>query len=105
MSELIVIAYDTPEKAELPAPSCSAWPGNTSSTWPTAVVATADKDGNVNPMVNLWTVGASGGAFWGLLAGLIFFNPLLASLLASLLAPGWARWPARCRITGSTTPS
>jgi uncharacterized membrane protein len=28
-------------------------------------------------MVNMWTVGATGGAFWGLLAGLIFFNPLL----------------------------
>jgi uncharacterized membrane protein len=44
-----------------------------------AVVATADKDRNIklDQMVNMWTAGATGGAFWGLLAGLIFFNPLL----------------------------
>lgn len=28
-------------------------------------------------MVNLWTIGASGSAFWGLLAGMIFFKSLL----------------------------
>lgn len=44
-----------------------------------AVIATADEDRNVklDQMVNIWTIGATGGAFWGLLAGLIFFNPLL----------------------------
>ncbi|MBN9096433.1 phosphotransferase, partial [Pandoraea pnomenusa] len=31
----------------------------------------------LDQMVNLWTVGAAGGSFWGLLAGVLFFNPLL----------------------------
>jgi uncharacterized membrane protein len=44
-----------------------------------AVVARADENGNIklNQMVNLWTMGASGGAFWGLLIGFLFMNPLL----------------------------
>jgi uncharacterized membrane protein len=79
MSELIVIAYDTPEKAESARTELFSMAKEYLVDVADAVVATADKDGNVklNQMVNLWTVGASGGAFWGLLAGLIFFNPLL----------------------------
>lgn len=79
MSELIVIAYDTPEKAEAARTELFGMAREYLVDVADAVVATADKDGNVklNQMVNLWTVGASGGAFWGLLAGLIFFNPLL----------------------------
>lgn len=79
MSELIVVAYDTPAKAEAARKELFGMAKEYLVEIADAVVATADKDRNIklDQMVNLWTVGATGGAFWGLLAGLIFFNPLL----------------------------
>jgi uncharacterized membrane protein len=79
MSELIVVAYDTPAKAEAARNELFGMAKEYLVEIADAVIATADKDRNVklDQMVNMWTVGATGGAFWGLLAGLIFFNPLL----------------------------
>lgn len=79
MNELIVIAYDTPEKAEAARAELLGMSKEYLVDVADAVVATADTDGNIklNQMVNMWTVGAAGGAFWGLLAGLLFFNPVL----------------------------
>lgn len=79
MSELIVVAYDTPTKAEAARKELFGMAKEYLVEIADAVVATADKDRNIklDQMVNMWTVGATGGAFWGLLAGLIFFNPLL----------------------------
>lgn len=77
MSELIVIGYDTPEKAEEARADLMKMAREYLVEVADAVVAVADKDGNVklNQMVNLWTVGATGGAFWGLLVGMLFFQP------------------------------
>ncbi|WP_282128859.1 DUF1269 domain-containing protein [Roseobacter litoralis] len=79
MSELIVVAYDTPAKAEAARYELFGMAKEYLVEIADAVIATADKDRNIklDQMVNMWTVGATGGAFWGLLAGLIFFNPLL----------------------------
>ena len=79
MSELIVIGYDTPDKAEEARADLMSMAGEYLVDVADAVVAVADSKGNVklNQMVNMWTAGAAGGAFWGLLVGLIFFNPLL----------------------------
>lgn len=79
MSELIVIGYDKPDQAETARDALTSMAREYLVDVADAVVATADKDGKIklNQMVNLWTVGATGGAFWGLLVGLIFFNPLL----------------------------
>jgi len=79
MSELIVIGYDTPDQAETAREELMSMAREYLVDVADAVVATADKDGNIklNQMVNLWTAGAASGAFWGLLIGLIFFNPLL----------------------------
>lgn len=79
MSELIVVAYDTPAKAEAARSELFGMAKEYLVEIADAVIATADKDRNIklDQMVNMWTVGATGGAFWGLLAGLIFFNPLL----------------------------
>lgn len=79
MSELIVIGYDTSEEAEAARNELSGMAREYLVDVADAVVATAEKDGKIklNQMVNLWTVGATGGAFWGLLIGLLFFNPLL----------------------------
>ena len=79
MSELIVIGYETPDQAEAARKELFGMASEYLVDVADAVVATADKDGNIklNQMVNLWTVGVAGGAFWGLLIGFLFFNPLL----------------------------
>ena len=79
MSELIVIGYETPEQAEEARAELMTMTREYLVDVADAVVAEADKKGNVklNQMVNMWTAGAAGGAFWGLLIGMIFFNPLL----------------------------
>lgn len=79
MSELIVIGYANPEQAEKSRETLYELAREYLVEIQDAVVATADDHGKVklNQMVHLWAVGASGGAFWGVLAGLIFFNPLL----------------------------
>lgn len=79
MSELIVIGYEREDSAEAARASLLEMQREYLVSVADAVVATRDEHGKVrlNQMVNLWTVGASGGAFWGLLAGLLFFNPLL----------------------------
>ncbi|EEX11696.1 membrane protein of unknown function [Citreicella sp. SE45] len=79
MSELIVIGYDTAERAEEARADLMKMAQEYLVDVADAVVAVADSDGTIklNQMVNLWTAGATGGAFWGLLVGMIFFNPLL----------------------------
>lgn len=79
MSELIVIGYDSAEKAEAARSELLGMAKEYLVDVADAVVATTDEDGKVklNQMVNLWSLGATSGAFWGLLIGVIFFNPLL----------------------------
>lgn len=79
MTELIVVGYDDAGKAEAARSELLGMAREYLVDVADAVVATADRDGRIrlNQMVNLWSVGAASGAFWGLLIGLIFFNPLL----------------------------
>jgi uncharacterized membrane protein len=79
MAELIVVGYDTPATAEAARKELFGMANEYLVDVADAVIATMDEDGHVklDQMVNMWTVGAAGGAFWGLLAGLIFFNPIL----------------------------
>ena len=50
-----------------------------------AVVVTKDLNGKaqLHQAVNLTTVGAAGGGFWGLLIGTIFLNPLLGMAIGA----------------------
>ena len=79
MSEFIVIGYDRPEQAEAARDELMGMAREYLVDISDAVVATTGKDGKIklNQMVNLWTAGAANGAFWGLLIGILFFNPLL----------------------------
>ncbi|MGZ9810735.1 DUF1269 domain-containing protein [Pseudoroseicyclus sp. H15] len=79
MSELIVIGYDTPDKAEEARDALMTMAKEYLVDVADAVVAVTEDSGNIklNQMLNVWTVGAAGGAFWGLLVGMLFFNPLL----------------------------
>lgn len=79
MSELIVIGYDDAQTAEGARSGLFEMSKEYLVDVSDAVVAVADENGKIklNQMVNLWTTGAAGGAFWGLLVGVLFFNPLL----------------------------
>ena len=79
MSELIVIGYETPDQAEEARAELMTMAREYLVDVADAVVAVADENRNIklNQMVNMWTAGAAGGAFWGLLVGMIFFNPLV----------------------------
>ncbi|MEC3860646.1 DUF1269 domain-containing protein [Mesobacterium sp. TK19101] len=79
MPELIVIGYETEAQANAARDTLFGLAGEYLVDVADAVVAVADDQGKIklNQMVNLWTVGASGGAFWGLLIGVLFMNPLL----------------------------
>lgn len=79
MPELIVIGYENEAEAEVARTELFGMAREYLVDVADAVVATADESGKVklNQMVNLWSVGAASGAFWGLLIGLIFFNPLI----------------------------
>ena len=79
MSELIVIGYDSEADAEAARTELFGMAKEYLVDVADAVVARADDNGKIklNQMVNLWTMGASGGAFWGLLIGFLFMNPLL----------------------------
>jgi uncharacterized membrane protein len=79
MSELVVFGYDNQAQAEDARTGLFKLSKEYLVTISDAVVATAEPDGQIklHQMVNLWAMGASGGAFWGLLAGILFFNPLI----------------------------
>lgn len=79
MSELIVFGYDNQGQAEEARTGLFKLSKEYLVTVSDAVVATAEPDGQIklHQMVNLWAMGASGGAFWGLLAGILLFNPLI----------------------------
>lgn len=82
MAELIVIGYDSAETAEAARKELFSLSKEYLVEVGDAVVATRQADGKIalNQMVNLWAVGAAGGSLWGMLAGLLFFNPLLGAV-------------------------
>ena len=64
MSELIVIGYETPERAEEARADLMTMAREYLVDVADAVAAVVDDEGNVklNQMVNLWTAGAASGA-------------------------------------------
>lgn len=79
MSDLIVIGYESWADAEDARQSLMQMKSEYLVDLSDAVVAEVDQQGTIrlNQMVNLWTAGAVGGSFWGLLVGLLFIHPLL----------------------------
>ncbi len=79
MSNLVVIAYDDPFKAEEVRTRLRKLQQEYLIDLEDAVVAVKDDKGKVklSQMYNLTAMGAMSGGFWGTLIGLIFMNPLL----------------------------
>ena len=85
MSELIVIGYDDPFKAEETRLKLVKMQRDYLIDLEDAVVAVKDKDGKVklNQAYPLSQMGAFGGGFWGALIGMLFLNPLLGAAVGA----------------------
>lgn len=85
MSELIVIGYDDPFKAEETRIKLLKLQRDYLIDLEDAVVAVKDKDGKVklNQAFPLTQMGAVGGGFWGTLIGILFLNPLLGAAVGA----------------------
>jgi uncharacterized membrane protein len=85
MSELVVIAFPTEEKAEKVRQKLLAMQKEYLIELGDAVVATKDPKGNIklNQLINTTAVGGVSGAFWGSLIGLIFLMPLAGAALGA----------------------
>ena len=85
MSELIVIGYEDPFKAEETRIKLVKMQKDYLIDLEDAVVAVKDKDGKVklNQAFPLTQMGAVGGSFWGALVGLLFLNPLLGAAVGA----------------------
>ena len=79
MSNLVVIGYDDPFKAEEVRVMLWKMQKEYLIDLEDAVVAIKDESGKVklHQAINLTATGAVSGGFWGALIGLIFLNPLL----------------------------
>ena len=79
MPELLVIGYESHERATEARKALLGLSKEYLLQVGDAVIAHRNDRGEIklDQMVNLWTVGAAGGSMWGLIAGLLFFNPLL----------------------------
>ena len=79
MSELIVFAFKTPDGAQEMAKELKTLQKQQLITLEDAAIVVRKEDGKakVKQANNLVGVGALGGAFWGLLIGMIFFMPWL----------------------------
>ena len=85
MSNLVVIGYDDPFKAEEVRLKLRKMQKDYLIDFEDAVVAVKNEKGKVklHQAVNLTAAGAVGGGFWGSLIGLIFLNPLLGAAVGA----------------------
>lgn len=82
MPELVVIGYDSPERAAEVRQKVLELQSEYMVDLADAVVATVDQKGRIklDQLVHTWAVGATYGSFWGLFIGFLFLHPLLGVL-------------------------
>jgi uncharacterized membrane protein len=85
MSDLIVIVYPTESKAEEVRQTLLGLQKEYLIKLGDAVIATKTDAGKIklNQLINTTSAGAVSGAFWGLLIGVLFLNPLIGVALGS----------------------
>ena len=85
MADLIAIAFDDQKKAFELRARLTELQKEYLIDMEDVVVVTKDSDGKVklHHAVNLTAAGAVGGGFWGLLIGMLFFNPLLGAAVGA----------------------
>jgi len=85
MSDLIVIAYDDEFKAEEVRLTLAKLQVEHLIELEDAAVVVKDEHGKIKlkQAVNLTSAGAASGGFWGVLIGILFFNPLLGAAVGA----------------------
>jgi len=86
MTDLIVLAFPNDTAAFEVRDKLISMQKERLITLADAAVALRDKDGKlrIKQIVDLAAAGAMGGAFWGLLAGILFWMPLMGMALGTL---------------------
>jgi uncharacterized membrane protein len=85
MTDLVIIAYETEEKAEAARKKLFDLQKEYLIELGDAVVAVRQPDGTVklNQLINMTAIGAASGGMWGALIGLLFLNPLLGAAVGA----------------------
>jgi uncharacterized membrane protein len=85
MADLVIIAYESEEKAEAARRELLALQKEYLIELGDAVVAIRQPDGSVklSQMMNMTAAGAASGGFWGVLIGMLFLNPLLGAAVGA----------------------
>lgn len=85
MADLVIIAYDSEEKAEAARQELLKLQKEYLIELGDAVIAVRREDGTIklNQLVNTTLTGAASGGLWGGLVGLIFLNPLLGMAIGA----------------------
>ncbi len=85
MSDLIVIEFDNEQKAFEMRAALAKMQKEYLIQMKDIVVVTKNEKGKIrlHQAVNLTAAGAIGGTFWGMLIGMIFFNPLLGAAMGA----------------------
>jgi uncharacterized membrane protein len=85
MADLIAISFKDPAKAFDMRARLAELQKEYLITMEDVVVVTRDDDGKVklHQATNLTAAGAVGGGFWGMLIGMLFFNPLLGAAVGA----------------------
>ncbi len=85
MSDLVVIAFEDPQKAFELRGRMVELQKEYLIAMDDIVIVTRDDDGKVklHQATNLTAAGAVGGSFWGLLIGLLFLQPLLGAAVGA----------------------
>ena len=83
MSDLVVIEFDDEQKAFEMRAALAKMQKEYLIQMKDIVVVTRNEKGKIrlHQAVNLTAAGAIGGTFWGMLIGMIFFNPLLGAAM------------------------
>ncbi len=82
MSDLVVIVYPTEAKAEEVRQRLLELQKEYIIKLGDAVIATKTEAGKIklNQLMNTTATGAVSGSFWGMLIGILFLNPLVATM-------------------------
>jgi uncharacterized membrane protein len=85
MADLVIVAYETEEKAEAARKKLLELQKEYLIELGDAVVAVRQADGSVklNQLINTTAAGAASGGLWGAMIGLLFLNPLLGAAMGA----------------------
>jgi uncharacterized membrane protein len=85
MADLIIIAYESEEKAESARQKLLELQKEYLIELGDAAIAVRQPNGNVklNQLMNMTATGAASGGMWGALVGLLFLNPLIGAAIGA----------------------